>query len=184
MRTGERLDGCSPVCFWEEKDGAEAGGRQVCAGGPGWGWWSSTGREKKSAGGAPRPKHCRTFTRAKVAEALPEIVETFVEEAKKGSIAHAKMLTDSGWAGQGRGARGEEAAGEERGGEADGEDDAGAERGLRLTSSKLTVIAMKAMHCADREQLRPLDVEASQRGVVVGVGCIDRKDGVWGCVLS
>ena len=53
-------------------------------------------RENKGVGGAPRPKHCRTFTRAKVAEALPEIVERFVEEAKKGSIAHAKMLTTLG----------------------------------------------------------------------------------------
>jgi hypothetical protein len=52
--------------------------------------------EKKEVGGAPRPKHCRTFTRAKVAEALPEIVDRFVEEAKKGSIAHAKMLTALG----------------------------------------------------------------------------------------
>ena len=51
---------------------------------------------KKCGGGAPRPKHCRTFTRAKVAEALPEIVERFVEEAKKGSIAHTKMLTALG----------------------------------------------------------------------------------------
>jgi len=50
----------------------------------------------KGVGGAPRPKHCRTFTRAKVAEALPEIVDRFVEEAKKGSIAHAKMLTTLG----------------------------------------------------------------------------------------
>jgi hypothetical protein len=31
-----------------------------------------------------------------VAEALPEIVERFVEEAKKGSIAHAKMLANLG----------------------------------------------------------------------------------------
>ncbi len=52
--------------------------------------------ENKGVGGAPKPKHCRTFTRAKVAEALPEIVERFVEEAKKGSIAHAKMLTTLG----------------------------------------------------------------------------------------
>ena len=52
--------------------------------------------ERKGLGGAPRPKHCRTFTRAKVAEALPEIVDRFVEEAKKGSIAHAKMLTTLG----------------------------------------------------------------------------------------
>ena len=52
--------------------------------------------ERKHVGGPPRPKHCRTFTRAKVAEALPEIVKTFVEEAKKGSIAHAKLLTTLG----------------------------------------------------------------------------------------
>jgi hypothetical protein len=52
--------------------------------------------ENKSADGAPKPKQCRTFTRAKVAEALPDIVERFVEEAKKGSIAHAKMLTTLG----------------------------------------------------------------------------------------
>ena len=51
---------------------------------------------RKDRGGAPRPRHCRTFTRAKVAEALPEIVERFVEEAKKGSIAHTKMLTALG----------------------------------------------------------------------------------------
>ncbi|MGD0445043.1 MAG: hypothetical protein ABSA39_14005 [Edaphobacter sp.] len=48
---------------------------------------------KTSASKAPKAKHCRTFTRERVAEALPEIVKTFVEEAKKGSIAHTKMLT-------------------------------------------------------------------------------------------
>lgn len=47
-------------------------------------------RAAKSKG--PKAKNCRTFTRARVAEALPAIVETFVEEAKKGSIAHTKML--------------------------------------------------------------------------------------------
>jgi hypothetical protein len=41
---------------------------------------------------APRPKFCRTFTRNRLAEALPEIAERFVEEAKKGSIQHAKVL--------------------------------------------------------------------------------------------
>jgi hypothetical protein len=51
---------------------------------------------KTDAGKAPKAKHCRTFTREKVAEALPEIVKTFVEEAKKGSIAHTKMLTTLG----------------------------------------------------------------------------------------
>ncbi len=48
---------------------------------------------KRGSGAAPKPKQCRTFTRKKVAEALPDIVETFVEEAKRGSIAHAKLLT-------------------------------------------------------------------------------------------
>jgi hypothetical protein len=51
---------------------------------------------KKAAVGAPRPDGCRTYTRTKVAEALPEIVTKFVEEAKKGSIAHAKMLANLG----------------------------------------------------------------------------------------
>jgi hypothetical protein len=51
---------------------------------------------KAAAVVAPGPKQCRTFTRARMAEALPEIVKTFVEEAKKGSIAHAKMLTNLG----------------------------------------------------------------------------------------
>ena len=41
----------------------------------------------------PKPSACKTFTRARVAEALPEIVGRFVEEAKKGSIAHTKLLT-------------------------------------------------------------------------------------------
>ena len=52
--------------------------------------------ENTGAGRAPKPKNCKTFTRAKVAEALPEIVKTFVEEAKKGSIAHTKMLATLG----------------------------------------------------------------------------------------
>jgi hypothetical protein len=57
---------------------------------------SAKAEEKKSAVGAPRPKCCRTFTRARIAEALPEIVERFVEEAKKGSIPHTKMLASLG----------------------------------------------------------------------------------------
>ena len=60
------------------------------------------GFEKQDAGAkeakakAPLPKACRTFTRARVAEALPDSLERFVEEAKKGSIAHAKMLANLG----------------------------------------------------------------------------------------
>jgi hypothetical protein len=57
---------------------------------------SAKAEEKRAAVGAPRPKCCRAFTRARVAEALPEIVERFVEEAKKGSIAHTKMLASLG----------------------------------------------------------------------------------------
>jgi hypothetical protein len=49
--------------------------------------------ENTGAGRAPKPKNCRTFTRAKVAEALPEIVKTFVEEAKKGSMGQLGRLT-------------------------------------------------------------------------------------------
>jgi hypothetical protein len=45
---------------------------------------------------APKPPHCRSYTRARMAEALPEIVKKFVEEAKKGSIPHAKMLSSLG----------------------------------------------------------------------------------------
>jgi len=41
---------------------------------------------------APRPKQCRSFTQRRMAEALPEIVDRFVKEAKLGSIAHAKAL--------------------------------------------------------------------------------------------
>ena len=47
----------------------------------------------KKPGAAPRPKQCRTFTRKRVAESLPDILEAFVKEAKNGSIAHAKLLT-------------------------------------------------------------------------------------------
>ena len=45
---------------------------------------------------APRPKYCRTYTRKRVAEALPEIVETFLKAAKEGSVPHAKALANLG----------------------------------------------------------------------------------------
>jgi hypothetical protein len=44
----------------------------------------------------PRPKYCRTFTRNRVAEALPEIVEKFVQQAKRGSVPHARALAALG----------------------------------------------------------------------------------------
>ncbi len=50
----------------------------------------------KQKKGGVRPGSCRTFTRARVAEALPEILERFVDEAKKGSVAHTKLLTSLG----------------------------------------------------------------------------------------
>lgn len=45
---------------------------------------------------APRPRYCRTFTRRRVAEALPEIVEKFVQQAKRGSVPHARALAALG----------------------------------------------------------------------------------------
>jgi len=57
--------------------------------------------ETKAMVSAPRPRYCRTFTRKKVAEALPKIVEAFAEEAKKGSIQHMKILTKLGGLDQG-----------------------------------------------------------------------------------
>lgn len=48
--------------------------------------------EKEAALRAPRPRQCRTFTRKRIAEALPEIVKKFVEEAKKGSCPHLSEL--------------------------------------------------------------------------------------------
>lgn len=57
---------------------------------------ATKGEAKKAAVGAPRPRYCRTFARARVAEALPEIVQKFAEEARKGSIPHMKMLAKIG----------------------------------------------------------------------------------------
>lgn len=52
--------------------------------------------EKGSTGKVPRvrlrPWQCREFARKRMAEALPEIVDRFVREAKLGSIPHAKAL--------------------------------------------------------------------------------------------
>jgi hypothetical protein len=54
------------------------------------------GATKRVRVAAPRPKFCKTFARKRLAEALPEIAEKFVEEAKKGSIQHAKVLMKLG----------------------------------------------------------------------------------------
>jgi hypothetical protein len=52
--------------------------------------------EAKQLPGAPRPRYCRTYTRKRVAEALPDIVEKFVEQAKLGSVPHARALAALG----------------------------------------------------------------------------------------
>jgi hypothetical protein len=41
---------------------------------------------------APRPKYCRVFVRARMAEALPAIVATLIERAKAGSVPHMSLL--------------------------------------------------------------------------------------------
>ncbi len=51
---------------------------------------------KRGRAGLPGQSTAGRLHGREVAEALPEIVETFVEEAKKGSIAHAKLLTTLG----------------------------------------------------------------------------------------
>jgi hypothetical protein len=48
--------------------------------------------EEKVVGRVLMPENCRSFAKRRVAEALPLIAEKFVEEAKKGSIQHAKVL--------------------------------------------------------------------------------------------
>ena len=41
---------------------------------------------------APRPKYCRVFARARFAEALPEISDALLKQAKDGSVPHLKLL--------------------------------------------------------------------------------------------
>ncbi len=43
-----------------------------------------------------RPEQCRKFARRRMAEALPDIVDRFIREAKLGSIPHAKALAALG----------------------------------------------------------------------------------------
>lgn len=51
---------------------------------------------KKGADVSPRPRHCRTYARKRVAEVLPRIVEKFAQEAMQGSVSHAKALMTLG----------------------------------------------------------------------------------------
>ncbi len=43
-------------------------------------------------GRAPRPENCMVYTRARFAKALPALMQTLVREAKRGSVAHMKLL--------------------------------------------------------------------------------------------
>lgn len=44
----------------------------------------------------PSPRKCRDFIRRQAADAMPEIVEVFVEKAKGGSVPHFTSLTRVG----------------------------------------------------------------------------------------
>lgn len=54
----------------------------------------SVGKAAGTRVSAPRPKYCRTFARARFAEALPEIADTLLQQAKGGSIPHMKLLIE------------------------------------------------------------------------------------------
>ena len=44
----------------------------------------------------PRAKFCREYTRKRLAEVIPKIVECFIYEAMQGSVPHAKALVSLG----------------------------------------------------------------------------------------
>ena len=56
----------------------------------------STQPEKTRSRKPPRPSQCRDYTREAVAESLPEIIDTFVDEAKSGSVSHFNHLAKFG----------------------------------------------------------------------------------------
>ena len=43
---------------------------------------------------APRPVHCKRFARARFAEALPEIMQTLLDQVKTGSVPHLKVVLE------------------------------------------------------------------------------------------
>jgi len=45
---------------------------------------------------SPTPQNCRNFIRRKTADAMPDIVEAFVKEAKGGSVRHFASLAKVG----------------------------------------------------------------------------------------
>jgi hypothetical protein len=52
--------------------------------------------DKASSKKPPRPSQCRNYTRKAVAESFPDIIETFVDEAKGGSVSHFNQLAKFG----------------------------------------------------------------------------------------
>ena len=54
---------------------------------------SATQAEKNVGRKPPKPSQCRNFTREAVAKSMPDIVDTFVDEAKKGSVSHFNLLS-------------------------------------------------------------------------------------------
>jgi hypothetical protein len=56
----------------------------------------STQPEKTSSKKPPRPSQCRNYTREAVAKSLPDILETFVGQAKSGSVPHFNHLAKFG----------------------------------------------------------------------------------------
>ncbi len=43
---------------------------------------------------SPRPRYCRVYARKRMAEAMGEIVDALVKQAKGGSVAHTKALAE------------------------------------------------------------------------------------------
>ncbi len=50
------------------------------------------GRAVATRAGAPRPKQCRSFTRKRMAEQMPGLVEMLLKQAHEGSLGHLKIL--------------------------------------------------------------------------------------------
>ena len=136
-------------------------------------------REGLDGDGGARQEESKGGGRGSEAEAMQDVYTgeggggaagdrgTFVEEAKKGSIAHAKMLTTLGGLDKRRGAGGEEAAGEERGGVADREDDAGARRSKSVGGRAWIDIRTR----------RKVRMDGALRAFAAGLGWLRQKRG-------
>ena len=84
------LSGWGPKRWWRR--GRAAGWAAMASTGDAETMVGGQGKTAEVLVGAPRPTYCRAFTRARFAEALPEVTATLLREAKKGSVAHLKLL--------------------------------------------------------------------------------------------